>query len=516
MLWSLIKILLFIGIVAALTWGAGLLMETGGGVRVAVGTIEFNFGPLQTVVALVILLVAFWIVLKLASLCVAILKFFGGDDTAIERWWNRRSERKGFEALSEGLMALAGGEGRMAMAKAARAERYLKRPELTDLIVAQAAELTGDSKKAEEVYRRLVQDDRTRFVGVRGIMKQKLAQGDTDTAMKLAERAFAMKPRHEEVQDVLLKLQAEKGDWTGARQTLGAKLRYGALPRDVHRRRDAVLALGEAKAIVDEDASIEARERAIQANKLSPDLVPAAVMAAESYTDQNQKKNAARVLTKAWGVQPHPDLAAAFAAIEPDETPEQRVKRFQILTRQHPQHAETRMLLAEMHLAAGDFPAARRSIGDLSETDPTARSLAIMAAIERGEGAEDAVVKGFLARAVTASRGPQWVCENCHNIPGAWEPVCSNCGAFDTLSWRVPPTSDGDSAAPGAAVLPLVIGRPESGPAGSGSESEEVATEATPTAANVPEPPADGQSDDSVGQDASDEASESGKERASG
>ena len=52
---------------------------------------------------------------------------------------------------------------------------------------------------------------------MRGIMKQKLVEGDTDTAAKLAEKAFALKPRHEETQDVLLRLQADKGDWKGAR-----------------------------------------------------------------------------------------------------------------------------------------------------------------------------------------------------------------------------------------------------------------------------------------------------------
>jgi len=48
------------------------------------------------------------------------------------------------------------------------------------------------------------------------------------------------------------------------------------------------------------------------------------------------------------------------------------------------------MLQAELMIAAEDFPAARKAIGDLAETDPTARALTIMAAIERGEGSDDA------------------------------------------------------------------------------------------------------------------------------
>jgi HemY protein len=459
MLWSLIKILLFIAVIAALTMGAGYLVETDGGVRVAVGDFEFNLQPLQAAIALVLLVVVIWLGLKILGLLVAVLRFATGDETALSRWWNRSRERRGYEALADGLMALASGEGRVAMTKAARAERFLNRPELTDLITAQAAEISGDARKAEEVYKRLLNDERTRFVGVRGIMKQKLAKGDTGTALKLAEKAFALKPRHEETQDVLLKLQAGDGDWAGARKTLSAKLKYGRLPRAVHRRRDAVLALGEARSIVEEGRSIEARETAITANKLSPDLVPAAVMAAEAYLERGNKRYASRLLTKAWNVKPHPDLAAAFAGLEPEETAEARVKRFKSLTRGQSGEAESRMAMAEVHLANEDFSGARDAIGDLAEEMPNARTLSIMAAIEHGEGAPDSAVKGFLARAVNASRGPQWVCGNCHNIPGAWEPVCSNCGAFDTLSWREPPKQDAGALPAGAATAPLLVGQ---------------------------------------------------------
>ena len=144
-------------------------------------------------------------------------------------------------------MALASGEGRVAIQKAAKAEKYLKRPELTNLLTAQAAEMSGDTARATETYKRLLGDERTRFVGIRGLLNQKLAEGDTETALKLAEKAFVLKPKHDELSNALLQLQAGADDWTGARKTLGAKLRAGTLPRDLHRRRDAVLALAEAR-----------------------------------------------------------------------------------------------------------------------------------------------------------------------------------------------------------------------------------------------------------------------------
>lgn len=459
MLWSLTKILVFVACVAALAFGAVQLLEMEGGVQITFNGVERTFGPLQTAIVFAVLVAALYIVLKVLGLIGAVLRFINGDETALSRYFVRNRERKGFDALSEGMMALASGEGRLAMSKASKAERYLRKPELTNLITAQAAEMVGDTKKADQVYKELLQNDQTRFVGVRGIMRQKLAAGDTDTALALAEKAFALKPKHEETQDVLLRLQAQKEDWSGARKTLTAKLKHGSLPRDVHKRRDAVLALSEAKAIVADDSTIEVKEAAIEANRLSPDLIPAAVLAADSYIAAGEGKYAARVLKKAWGAHPHPDLAAAFARIAPEETPAERLKRFKALTRVAPDHAETKMLLAELHIAAEDFPAARAAMGDLAERNATTRSLTILAAIERGQGASDDVVRGWLTKALTAPRGPQWVCENCQNIHAEWAPTCSNCGAFDTLAWRTPTTSDATMPS-STEMLPLLVGTP--------------------------------------------------------
>ena len=459
MLWSLAKALIFFAVVAALTWGAALLSETDGGIRIAMLGWEVTLGPLQAAIAAVLLVVAVWLVLKVVGLALAVLRFLTGDETAISRYFDRNRERRGYAALSEAMMALASGEARVAMARAAKAEKLLGKPELTGLITAEAAMAAGDAPRAEAAWKALLEDPRSRFVGIRGLMKMKLDAGDTETAMKLAQKAFELKPRHAGTQDVLLKLQAGAKDWRGARLTLGAKLKAGELPRDVWKRRDAVLALQEAKVLLDDTSGVEAQEAAIAANKASPDLIPAAAMAARSYIAKGNGKAAAKVLRKAWEAQPHPDLAAAFAEIAPEETPAARVRRFKTLTDINPDHSETRLLMAELHIAAEDFPAAKRVLGDLTAGRPTARALTIMAAIERGMGADDAVVRGWLARALTAPRGPQWVCDNCHAIHAHWGPVCDNCGGFDTLAWTEAPETGGPSPTQ-TEMLPLIVGRP--------------------------------------------------------
>jgi HemY protein len=457
MLWSLLKVVIFIALVAGLTWGAGLLMEIGGIATLTVMGREFVLTPLLAVLGAVLLLIAVWLLFKLVGLLVATLRFLNGDETAISRYFNRRAERKGYEALAEGMMALAAGEGRLAIRKAERAEKYLGRPELTKLVVAQGAEMVGDKALATETFKALVSNDRTRFVGVRGLMKQKLVAGDTETAMKLAEKAMVIRPSNEEVQTTLLQLQARHEDWSGARATLAASLKSGNLPRDVYKRRDAVLALAHARDAMAEGKIAEATRDAEAAQHMAPGLVPAAVMAARLAIADNKAKHATKILKAAWDTDPHPDIAAAFAEIVPNETPAERLKRFAPLIAKHAGHPETRMLDAELKIAAEDFPAARRALGDLVETAPTARSLTIMAAIERGAGAEDRVVRGWLAKAVTAPRGMQWVCDACGHIHAEWRPVCSHCQSFDRLSWQEVAQSEASLMGP-AQMLPLIVG----------------------------------------------------------
>ncbi|WP_213685564.1 heme biosynthesis HemY N-terminal domain-containing protein [Roseicyclus sp.] len=462
MLWSLLKVLIFVALIGGLTYGAGQLMEMGDFALLTVMGREFVLTPLLAILGAVVLLISVWLLFKLVGLLVASLRFLNGDETAISRYFNRRAERKGYEALAEGMMALAAGEGRLAIRKAERAETYLGRPELTKLVVAQGAEMVGDTALATATFKALVADDRTRFVGVRGLMKQKLAAGDTETALKLAEKALAIRPRNEEVQTTLLQLQARHEDWAGARATLAAALRSGNLPREVHKRRDAVLALAHARDAMAEGKIAEATRDAETAQRMAPGLVPAAVMAARLAIADGKAKQADKIVKAAWATDPHPDLAAAFAEIAPGETPAERVKRFKPLLAKHAGHPEAKMLEAELQIAAEDFPAARRALGDLAETHPTARTLTIMAAIERGAGAEDRLVRAWLAKAVMAPRGMQWVCDSCGHIHAEWRPVCTHCGSFDRLSWQEVAQSDAALMGP-AQMLPLIVGALENG-----------------------------------------------------
>jgi HemY protein len=482
MLWSLLKIVLFIAVAAALAYGASILLETPGEVVIAIGQREFSVTPLGFVLWLLGFVVLAVVVLKVLGFLWALVRFVLGDETAISRFFARNREKRGLDALSGSMIALASGEASLASRRAAKAERLLNRPEITRLVRAQAAELNDDREKALDIYKSMLANDRTRFVAVDGLTRLKLEAGETDTALALAKKGFALQPGNARMLRTLFDLQSKTEDWSGARGTLNATMHARLLPRDVGTRRDAILSLADARKAQAEGRLDRSHEAAKQANKLAPNLVPAATMAAEAYAAEGSVRKASKILRSAWGVNPHPDLAAAYAALAPSETPSARRRRFDALIAANPNHAESRLLGAELALADEDFPGARKALGDLAETDPTTRSLAVMAAIERGQGAPEAVVRGWLAKAINASRGPQWICDRCNHVHSTWGPVCDNCSAFDTLEWKTAPNAEGAGLAQ-STMLPLIIGgggAPESqAPVGPVVEDAEIATERT-------------------------------------
>jgi len=404
MLGSIIRSLIFVGVVGGLVWGVSQLMETPGEITITFADLSVTLTPLAAAIGLMLGFVGIWLAIKLLGFLIAILRFLSGDETALSRYFERNRMRRGLEALSKGMTAVAAGDGRLAQKKAKRAEKLLRRPELTRLLNAQAAELAGDTRRARTYYRALAADQETAFVGIKGLLGQAMEAGETEKALKLAQYGFALKPDDPKLLETLYGLQSEVFDWSGARATLAAQSKAGLIGKDDAQRREATLALAQAEEAEMAKDTEQAKKYALEASKLDHANAEAVCAAARRLIAEGSKRAASRQIVEAWRLQPDPRLAAAFAEIEPDETPPARRKRFRRLFEVNPAHAETKFLRAELALQAEDWTGARAAIGELQEEEPSARALAIMAAIARGEGEPDHVVRAWLARAIGAPR----------------------------------------------------------------------------------------------------------------
>jgi HemY protein len=464
----------------------GLLVDSDGQVTLRVMGREYPpLSLFEAVFALGVFAVLVYLAYKLVRLGIATLRFLLGDETALTRFWARSKERRGLDALSKGMVAMAEGDAKTADAHARRATRLLGKRALTQLLNAQVADALGETSRARAHYRALAKEPETGLIGVKGLLDQAVKAGETDRAMKFAAHAFAMSPRDPAIQSTLFELQTRGGAWAEAKTTLSAMRKSKTIPADVAARRLAVLELECARAAHAEGDRPLAIKHADAAIKGAVDLAPAAAYAAKLHIEAGDPRRASRLLKEAWAANPNPALAEAYAAVAPDESTSERRARFSELFARNRDDVESRLSAAELAIADHDWHGARRALGDLAETEPTHRSLSIMAAIEKGEGAPESVVRGYLARAVAAPRGGHWVCDRCAAAPGRWSAVCPSCGGFDSLAWR-----SGLDAAPEAmhdAMLPLIVDD-EPGASEADSEEDRLDAEAAAEAEREAEP----------------------------
>lgn len=368
---------------------------------------------------------------------------------AVGRWSFARKQRKGDEALSRGLVAAAAGDEVEARRQAQKAQSLVGASPLALLLSAQAAQLGGDEEAQSGAYRAMLAHPETEFVGLRGLFMQARRRDDEDEAMALATRAHQLKPRAAWAANALFDLKSARGEWSEAKKVLDASARAKLIDPGVTRRRRAVLLSAEALEAQNRGDNEHALSLAQKAISLSPGLTPAAVVAARELTAANKMWRAQDVIEAAWAQAPHPDLAAAYAAIKPNESAAERAERMKGLAQLNRDHFESRMLLAEQAANQSRWLEARRLLAPLAGGFASSRVCALMAEIEQSEKHDASAAHAWLERAVRAPRDAEWRCANCGWADPAWHAVCGNCGAFDSLSWQAPGAGALELMAPG-------------------------------------------------------------------
>jgi HemY protein len=371
-----------------------------------------------------------------------------------------RRRRRGYEALSAGMIAAAAGDSTEAQRLARRAEALLQDVSATRLLRAEAARLGGDTATARRTYEEMAETPETALIGLRGLLDQAEAAGDKAEALRLAEKAYRQHPKARGIVERLFQLQVEFGQWAAADRTLAAAIGNRLFPAAEARPwRAAVLVersrLAEMEGTVDMALSF-----ARDAQQLDPDLVPAVVQHARMLGRQGKVRRAQRLLEKAWPQHPHPDIAEAYGALFEGDDPLQRVKRYQRLLSFRPDHPEGHVALAEAALGAGLWGEARAHLGAAAERALTPRICRLLADLEEAEHGDIAASRQWLERAVAAEPDPAWVCDGCGAVSASWAARCGHCGAFDAMDWRPPPRAGGPAARIGESPAAISLPKP--------------------------------------------------------
>jgi HemY protein len=391
--------------------------------------------------------------------------------------WRARKRRRGYDAVSRGLIAIGAGDAHAAQRFATNAAKALPGDPLALLLRAQTAQLNGDRAGAEDAFRAMAERHDTRLLGLRGLYVEAQRRNDPLAARLAAEEAAKDAPALPWAGQAVLEFRCAAADWEGALAILERNRAAGMIDRAAYRRQRAVLLTARALA-AEEESRDAARTLAVDATKLAPDLVPAAALAGRLLAEGGERRKAGRILEAAWKANPHPDLADTYAHVRLSDSARDRLSRMQALARLAPRHTESALAVARAALDAREFPAAREALSPLASA-PTQRVAMLMAELEGLEG-DEGRAREWMRRALNAARDPAWTADG--TISDRWLPVSPVTGRLDAFEWKVPVAELGPHA-------PLVIEAPAE-PMAAGPPPEQPREIPSPPLGNVTAEPA--------------------------
>ena len=425
------RVVIFFVIVAALAAIAVWIADEPGRVAISWGDWLLETSPAALAAAAAIFAASGALLFQLA-------RWLWVGPRTIARARHLRRQRRGYLALTQGLVSAAAGDPRGARRLARRANLLLGEPPLTLLLSAQAAQLEGEDDLAKAYFEAMLEQPETEFLGLRGLLVQANKAGDNQAALSLAERAFALRPHTPWVLTTLLELQSHAGRWSDALGTLRVALRQKALQAEAGQRREAGLLLEQARAARDAGDGREAAKLAERAAAAAPQFIPAILFAAGQSLALGRRSQAERMISQAWSNTPHPVLAQYFNEIHSADDALAQAKHFEKLAARNPGHPESHLLLASGALEAKLWGSARSHLQAVLEERPSAGVYRRLAHLEEAEHDDKEAARRWLLAASEARPDPLWVCTDC-GVPGSdWSLACGSCGALDRMAWRQP------------------------------------------------------------------------------
>jgi HemY protein len=430
----MLRIVLFLVLIALAGAGAAWVADQ-------TGDIILTWGSLRAKTTVPVFAFGLGLVAVAAILAWSVLSAIWRTPGRLRRRRHEKRHARGRHAITHGLLAIGHGDTALARRHAEAARRHAPNDPLALLLHAQSAQLEGNRDEAQRAFRVMAEREDTRLLGLRGLFIEAQRADDAVGAVMIAEEAIKLSPSSTWASHAVLGFRCARGDWSGALGILDSNLSAGLIDKATYRRQRGVLLTARALELETMDRDV-ARESVMEAVKLAPTLVPAAVLAAKFESEAHQVRRAMKLVEAAWLANPHPDLADAYAHVKLGDAARQRLQRVETLAAKTPAdkpgYVEGQLAIARAAIDASEFARAREALAPYIN-DPTQRVALLMAEIERTEHGDGGRARAWTLRAVRARHDPAWTADG--YVSDRWRPVSPVTGRLDAFQWQTPVAS---------------------------------------------------------------------------
>ncbi len=373
--------------------------------------------------------------------------------------WQVRRHKKGERALSLGMVAFAAGDNKVARREARKAEKLLGSGLLPDLLSAQAAHASGDSKAALRYFTALSCHEDTAYFGHLGLMRLYQEQGKEAQSLAAARKALANSDAQSPAAIRIFVDDLKAMRWRDALDKLSGFLRQdeGLLAAagtqeglSVGQLVKPSLLAAHLCVLLSEEDTDNKKGHLERALDFSPRMIEASRRLA-LLTSGGQNKSSLKRLEKDFKTFPHVQLADLIAKLSGDNAG-QLIARLGKLAEASPHSDEARLIVAELALQSGIWASASLMLGEVSLAGQTnkyfllASKLAVKkqsvdlennsANSSNGKDSDNNQEKEeALLAAAHAPHAASWHCLACDAALVKWEMVCPSCGVLGQVDW---------------------------------------------------------------------------------
>src|SRR6478752_10695531 len=289
---SMYRIILFLVLIALAAAGAAWIADQ-------TGDVTLSWGGWRMQTSLPVFALALGVVIVAGMLGWSILRALWRMPQRVRHSRRERRHARGRHAITHGLLAIGHGDSTAARLHADVARRHAAHDPLALLLHAQSAQLDGDREAAKTAFRAMAEREDTRLLGLRGLFIEAQRADDPVSAVMVAEEALKLSPSSSWASHAVLGFCCAKGDWTGALGILDNNQSAGLIDKATYRRQRGVLLTARALELQNVDRDLS-RDSAMEAVKLAPTLVPAAVLASKYESEAHQVRRSMRIVETSW------------------------------------------------------------------------------------------------------------------------------------------------------------------------------------------------------------------------
>lgn len=427
-LWFFIKISLIVG---AVVW----LATRSGSVDIEIMDYSMSVHAGFFFVALLFLFVVCLLVYRLLYALFSVPK-------ALARYQEKDRRKKGYRALTRGLVAVAAGDAKKATHFSRQTRALLPNENgLPVLLEAQAARLRGEGGLAQNRFQELMKDKDAAFLGIRGLMKTAVDEGNLPLALDYARQALQVYPRQGWILKMVYLLEIKNCHWTEALATGKRAIAAGALShKHVVRDRVAIHLMRSDYEFAKGDPKLGFKELQ-QAYKLNNYFVPTVTRLASYYLRHNKKRKAISLVEAAWGENPHPDLALLWDEMAPeikDGNTGKRLKWYERLVSIKPDSAESQMAAARGAMDMELWGEAKAYLMIAEKIYPSAKLFRLRAIVEQNSTHNEEAIHELMEKASEALPDKTWICQETGLTYDQWSAIAMPHESFNTITWDYP------------------------------------------------------------------------------